>query len=126
MIRVAVIALALAIATPVEAKDCKGANRTLCAFAAKHRLNVISGYRPGATIRRTGRPSLHRYRRAIDVRRSRRSPRWGVIMRDARRRGLGIGVYCRRSGFLHRHFSMGRPEAGKTFYRGCRVRRAGR
>lgn len=115
MIRAAFIAAALFAASPASAKSrCMGAHRTLCAFAQQHKLKVISGYRPGARIAGTRRVSLHAKRRAIDVRGCR-----SACIRAARARGFGIGIYRGR----HVHLSIGKPEAGHTFYRGFKKRR---
>tara|TARA_R110000822_G_scaffold78676_5_gene188440 strand:- start:273 stop:665 length:393 start_codon:yes stop_codon:yes gene_type:complete len=123
MIRAALISLAL-VATPVAAKGggkgCMGVSRTLCSFARAHGLKIISGYsgRERAVIRGTRRPSLHRYGRAMDVRRRRGM---GRIIRSARRRGFGIGIY---SGCMHHvHISIGKPEAGRVFHRHVRCHR---
>lgn len=124
MIRHALILAALLATTPAAQAGCMGANRSLCAFARAHNLTIISGFRRHATIRGTRRPSRHRYGKAIDVKGHGRGWR-SRIRRAANRRGFRVGLYCGR--LRHMHIEIPRRRGNlRTFYKGCRVRRASR
>ena len=64
------------------------------------KIRIISSCRPGATVRKTGRPSMHRYCRAIDFK-----PRRGTYRQVARYLkttwGGGVGTYSGRFNHIH-------------------------
>jgi uncharacterized protein YcbK (DUF882 family) len=62
-------------------------------------VNVISTCRPGAVIAGTGRPSMHRYGRAVDFRPT--SPGQRAAMLAWLRGNAGGSVITYRSGHIH-------------------------
>lgn len=99
------------------------ANPTLLKFVRRVGGRVVSAHRPGAYIKGTRRPSLHRYcsakKGAIDFK-----PRRGTYrktVRMARSRGFGVGTY---SGCMHHvHISIGGNETRFHKYVRCKKKR---
>lgn len=64
------------------------------------KIRIISSCRPGATVRKTGRPSMHRYCRAVDF-----NPPRGKYRQVARYLkttwGGGVGTYSGRFNHIH-------------------------
>jgi len=76
------------------------ANKLRSVEAKFGKIRIISSCRPGATVRKTGRPSMHRYCRAIDFK-----PRRGKYRQVARYLkttwGGGVGTYSGRFNHIH-------------------------
>ena len=64
------------------------------------KIKILSSCRPGATVRKTGRPSMHRYCRAVDF-----NPPRGKYRQVARYLkttwGGGVGTYSGRFNHIH-------------------------
>lgn len=64
------------------------------------KIKILSSCRPGATVRKTGRPSMHRYCRAVDF-----NPPRGKYIQVARYLkttwGGGVGTYSGRFNHIH-------------------------
>jgi len=64
------------------------------------KIRILSSCRPGATVRKTGRPSMHRYCRAVDF-----NPPRGKYRQVARYLkttwGGGVGTYSGRFNHIH-------------------------
>ena len=76
------------------------ANKLRSVEAKFGKIRIISSCRPGATVRKTGRPSMHRYCRAIDFK-----PRRGTYRKVARYLKTtwsgGVGTYSGRFNHIH-------------------------
>jgi len=92
--------------------NTRGVNSKLIAFANRFGCTIISGYRPGARIRGSGRLSNHARGLAIDA----RGCKHGAI-KYALNNGMGVGTYSRCSGHSHVHFSLVPRE---RYHKGCR------
>jgi uncharacterized protein YcbK (DUF882 family) len=128
MVAIALATLVVSACSPADARRSKlspGIHKCtptkLANFARKHRLKIISSYRPGAFIAGTRRRSLHSFcdgrRGALDVKT--RQP--AKVIREARSLGIGVGTYSRCTGFSHIHLSVGGTET--RFYKGCKKRK---
>lgn len=100
---------------PATSKNCMGAHPKLCAFAAKHNLTIISGYRRNARIAGTRHRSNHASGRAIDAK-----PRTRRVERAAHRAGFRVGWYCGRMRHIHIEMLSYPGQQIKTWYKGCR------
>ena len=71
------------------------------------KIRILSSCRPGATVRKTGRPSMHRYCRAVDF-----NPPRGKYRQVARYLkttwGGGVGTYSGRFNHIHIDDQRGR------------------
>ena len=64
------------------------------------KIRILSSCRPGATVRKTGRPSMHRYCRAVDFNPPRRKYR--QVARYLKTTwGGGVGTYSGRFNHIH-------------------------
>lgn len=69
-------------------------------------VSIVSTCRPGATIAGTGRPSFHRYGKAVDFNTSNK----GAAIAFLRSQGVFVMTYC---GMSHIHFNTG--QVGASF-----------